>query len=53
MKQIDREQWERAKRQGYTLIKDGVKYMLMLENGGTVLAPVEIIENNPKGDKQK
>lgn len=40
---VTREEWESAKKHGYTSIINGKKYMLMADpKAGTVLAPVEV-----------
>lgn len=40
---VTKEEWESAKKQGYTSIINGKKYMLMADpKSGTVLAPVEV-----------
>lgn len=43
VKTVTKEEWESAKKQGYTSIINGKKYMLMADpKSGTVLAPVEV-----------
>ena len=43
IKTVTKEEWESAKKHGYTSIINGKKYMLMADpKSGTVLAPVEV-----------
>lgn len=51
---ITLEEWERKKEHGYTHFIDGVPYILTMgDNGGTVLAPVEVVDQEEEKGENK
>lgn len=47
-KEITQDEWNDKKRHGYTLIDNGIKYILIGDERGTVLQPVKIIKSSKK-----
>jgi len=47
-KEITQDEWNDKKKHGYTLIDNGIKYILTGDERGTVLQPVKIIKSSKK-----
>lgn len=45
-KEITQDEWNDKKKHGYTLIDNGIKYILTADERGTVLQPVKIIKSS-------